>query len=269
MTDEANVDLFSMIDQLVEGHGFLREMLGVIPKASWSVDSFGHGGTFPHLLAKAGIDSMVIMRVHFAWKEWFARNQAGEFLWKQPWEVDGSNAVLCHNFPYDIYSIKHSCGPHPQTCLGFDFRHVKGEYNEFSAAYTPIDSANLKTRAELLLEQYGRTGSLLPHNVVLVPLGDDFRYNLPDEFDQQYNNYIQIMQYINSNDYHAEVSFGTLSDYFKAVRERQSKFATLSGDFFVYSDIFSEGQPAYWSGYYSTRPFLKLLSRQVGSNMIH
>ena len=53
MTDEANVDLFSMIDQLVEGHGFLREMLGVIPKASWSVDSFGHGGTFPHLLAKA------------------------------------------------------------------------------------------------------------------------------------------------------------------------------------------------------------------------
>jgi len=267
MTDEANVDLFSMIDQLVEGHGFLREMLGVIPKASWSVDSFGHGGTFPHLLAKAGIDNMVIMRVHFAWKEWFARNQAGEFLWKQPWEKDGSGAPLCHNFPYDIYSIKHSCGPSPQTCLGFDFRHVKGEYNEFSAAYTPIDAANLKTRAELLLEQYGRTGSLLPHNVVLVPLGDDFRYNLPDEFDQQYNNYIQIMQYINSNDYHAEVSFGTLSDYFKAVRERQSKFATLSGDFFVYSDIFSEGQPAYWSGYYSTRPFLKLLSRQVASKL--
>ena len=49
MTDEANVDLFSMIDQLVEGHGFLRSHLGVIPKASWSVDSFGHGGTFPHL----------------------------------------------------------------------------------------------------------------------------------------------------------------------------------------------------------------------------
>jgi alpha-mannosidase len=267
MTDEANVDLFSMIDQLVEGHTFLRDVLGVIPESSWSVDSFGHGGTFPHLLAKSGIDNMVIMRIHYAWKEYLARHQQGEFLWKQPWEVDGSEAPLCHNFPYDIYSIKHSCGPHPSTCLGFDFRHVEGEFNEFSMAYTPIDAANLKTRSELLLEQYGRTGSLLPHNVVLVPLGDDFRYNTPTEFDQQYHNYMQIMQFINSNDYNAEITFGTLTDYFREVRARQTEFKTLSGDFFVYSDIFSEGQPAYWSGYYSTRPHLKLLSRQLASGL--
>lgn len=267
MTDEANVELFSMVEQLVEGHTFLRDTLDVRPSTSWSVDSFGHGGTFPHLLARAGIDSMVIMRIHYAWKEHLARKQQGEFLWKQAWEEDGSRAPLCHNFPYDIYSIKHSCGPHPQTCLGFDFRHVDGEYNEFSAAYQPIDSSNLQTRAELLLEQYGRTGSLLPHNVVLVPLGDDFRYNNPEEFDQQYTNYMQLMQFINSHQYNAHVTFGTLSDYFEEVRARQTKFNTLNGDFFVYSDIFSEGQPAYWSGYFSTRPFLKLLSRQLASKL--
>jgi len=268
MTDEANVELFSMVDQLVEGHAFLRQELGVKPTASWSVDSFGHGGTFPHLLARSGIDNMVIMRVHFAWKEHLARHQAGEFLFKQPWEADGRQAPLCHNFPYDIYSIKHSCGPHPQTCLGFDFRHVEGEYTEFSAAYSPIDQGNLQVRAELLLEQYGRTGSLLPHNVVLVPLGDDFRYNLPDEFDQQYKNYMMLMEFINSRpEYHAKVTFGTLSDYFREVRARQTKFATLTGDFFVYSDIFSEGQPAYWSGYFSTRPHLKLLSRQLAARL--
>jgi len=267
MTDEANVELFSMIEQLVEGHSFLRSTLNIRPKSSWSVDSFGHGGTFPHILAKSGIYNMVIMRIHYAWKEWLARYQQGDFLWKQPWEADGSSAPLCHNFPYDIYSIKHSCGPHPQTCLGFDFRHVAGEYNEFSLHYTPVEQSNLKTRAELLLEQYGRTGSLLPHNVVLVPLGDDFRYNNAAEFDQQYNNYLQIMDYINNHDYHAKVTFGTLSDYFNEVRSRMSNFNTLTGDFFVYSDIFSEGRPAYWSGYYSTRPFLKLLSRQVASKL--
>lgn len=267
MTDEANVELFSMIDQLVEGHTFLRNVLDVKPVSSWSVDSFGHGGTFPHILAKSGIENMVIMRIHYAWKEWFARYQQGDFLWKQPWEEDGSQAPLCHNFPYDIYSIKHSCGPHPQTCLGFDFRHVNGEYNEFSAAYNPIDASNLQTRAELLLEQYGRTGSLLPHNVVLVPLGDDFRYNNAEEFDQQYHNYMQLMQFINSHEYNAQVTFGTLTDYFTEVRSRMTKFNTLSGDFFVYSDIFSEGQPAYWSGYYTTRPFLKSLSRQLASKL--
>jgi len=269
MTDEANVDLFSMIDQLVEGHSFLRSTFNFRPVSSWSVDSFGHGGTFPHILAKSGIYSMVVMRIHYAWKEWFAKYQQGDFLWKQAWEADGSESPLCHNFPYDIYSIKHSCGPHPQTCLGFDFRHVAGEYNEFSLHYTPIDESNVESRAELLLEQYGRTGSLYPHNVVLVPLGDDFRYNNAAEFDQQYNNYMQIMNFINSRSekYHATVSFGNLTDYFHAVRSRMSKFSTLTGDFHVYSDVFSEGRPAYWSGYYSTRPYLKKLSRVLASKL--
>ena len=111
------------------------------------------------------------------------------------------------------------------------------------------------------------TFSLLPHNVVLAPLGDDFRYNKADEFDQQYRNYMQLMQYINTHNYNAKVTFGTLSDYFNEVRTRMTKFNTLSGDFFVYSDIFTEGKPAYWSGYYSTRPFLKLLSRQLASKL--
>ncbi len=71
--------------------------------------------------------------------------------------------------------------------------------------YNPIHSGNLQTRAELLLDQYGRTGSLLPHNVVLVPLGDDFRYEKDVEFDQQYNNYMQIMEFINRGNYNAEV----------------------------------------------------------------
>ena len=258
MTDEANVELFSMVEQLVEGHSFLRSTLNVKSKSSWSVDSFGHGGTFPHIL---------IMRVHYAWKEWMAGYQQGDFMLKQSWEEDGCHAPLCHNFPYDIYSIKHSCGPHPQICLDFDFRHVAEEYNEFSLHFTPIDQGNLQTRVELLLEQYGRTGSLLPHNVVLVPLGDDFHYNNAAEFDQQYNNYMQIMEYIITHDYNARVTFGTLSDYFTEVRARMSRFNTLTGDFFVYSDIFSEGRPAYWSGYFSTRPFLKQLSRHLSSKL--
>ena len=43
MTDEANVHLFAMVDQLVEGHQWLLSHLGVKPRSSWSVDPFGHG----------------------------------------------------------------------------------------------------------------------------------------------------------------------------------------------------------------------------------
>ena len=99
---------------------------------------------------------MVIMRIHYAWKEFFAREQSGDFIWTQRWSRDpkvylGSlrelkfndlltkfrlfqrTSILCHNFPYDIYSIKGSCGPHAQTCLEFNFRRVSGDFNEYTA----------------------------------------------------------------------------------------------------------------------------------------
>jgi alpha-mannosidase II len=51
------------------------------------------------------------------------------------------------------------------------------------------------------------------------------------------------------------------------VHERESEFPTFSGDFHVYSDIFSDGRPAYWSGYYSTRPFWKKFYRETENNL--
>ena len=76
---------------------------------------------------------MLIMRIHYAWKEWFAREQQGDFLWSQAWDASRASSILCHNFPYDIYSVKGSCGPHPTTCLEFNYKHLPGEYNEYAA----------------------------------------------------------------------------------------------------------------------------------------
>lgn len=44
-------------------------------------------------------------------------------------------------------------------------------------------------------------------------------------------------------------------------------FKTLKGDFFVYADIFSEGRPAYWSGYFTTRPYWKILDRELEAEL--
>ena len=59
-----------------------------------------------------------------------------------------------------------------------------------------------------------------------------------------------------------QISFGTLSDYFNAVKENEyaieQKIPTLSGDFFTYTDRTNE----YWSGFYTSRPRFKSFVRE-------
>lgn len=267
MTDEACTHYYSIIDQMIEGHQWLKLTLNVTPTNGWSIDPFGHSGTVPYILRESGINNMVIQRTHYAWKQYLAERNQLEFVWKQisasPLaDLKNTGDVLCHMAPFDLYSIKHTCGPDTNICLQFDFRKIIGEYSESRAS--EIHEKNIQERAELLLGQYGRIGSLFPHNVALVPLGDDFRYNYDTEWDQQYTNYRKLFDYINSRkDWYARVSFGTLDDYFAEVRKRTKKFATLSGDFFPYGDIYADGRPSYWTGYFTTRPYWKHLCREL------
>ncbi|XP_045510429.1 alpha-mannosidase 2 [Colias croceus] len=263
MPDEACTHIYSLIDQFIEGHVWVKANLGVTPKVGWSIDPFGHGATVPYLLDKSGLEGAIIQRIHYAWKQWFAQKQIEEFYW-MPGFSSNKPSLVIHNQPFDIYSIKSTCGPHPAICLSFDFRKIPGEYSEYTAKHEDITEQNLHSKSKTLMEEYDRIGSLTTHNVVLVPLGDDFRYDYGIEFDAQYVNYMKMFNYINKHKeiFDADVSFGTPVDYFNAVKERHGSIPTLRGDFFVYSDIFSEGKPAYWSGYYTTRPYIKIVARQ-------
>ncbi|XP_015926763.2 alpha-mannosidase 2 [Parasteatoda tepidariorum] len=271
MTDEGPAHYYGMIDQMIEGHQWMKTNLGIVPRTAWSVDSFGHSATVPYILRASGLHNMVIQRTHYAWKAYLAEKQQLDFWWRQEFDNLSSNNhsadILCQMMPFDLYSIKHSCGPDPDVCLQFDFRRIPGEYSESRAS--PITPEKVAEKAELLLGQYGRIGSLFPHNVALVPLGDDFRYNHDEEWDQQYENYAKIIEYINSrSDWNAHVRFGTLKDFFNAVHKRMhfigyDHIPTLTGDFHVYGDIYGEGHPSYWSGYYTTRPYWKHMCRDL------
>lgn len=80
----------------------------------------------------------------------------------------GKGSILCHNFPYDIYSIKGSCGPYAQTCVQYNFAVNPGTYSEYASRNIPINPANLRERAETLLDQYGRSklNKLIPLHTI-------------------------------------------------------------------------------------------------------
>ena len=112
----------------------------------------------------------------------------------------------------------------------------------------------------MLLDQYRKKANLYRTNVVIAPLGDDFRYRYNMEADLQFENYQKIFDYINENVDNVQISFGTLSDYFETVmNERPFSPPVLKGSFFTYSDRAED----YWSGYFTSRIFDKALDRKL------
>ncbi|KAH7642306.1 alpha-mannosidase 2-like protein [Dermatophagoides farinae] len=270
MNDEATTHYFDMIDQLIEGHQFIRTELKIDTplRNSFSVDPFGHSTTFSYLLQKSGISNIYIQRTHHAWKKYLSEQQYLNFFWKQPFQNKNDRLPLCHMSPLHLYSFKYACGPDYKVCLEFDFRKIYGENSESTA--TPLNATNLETKAKKIIKQYSKLGSLFSHNVALVLLGDDFRYNFDIEWQQQYKNYMLLMDYINSNGKKfndTEITFGTIEDYFTTVNDRlpinQNNYPIVEGDFMPYADVYVDSISSYWTGYFTTRPYFKSLSREL------
>ena len=54
-------------------------------------------------------------------------------------------------------------------------------------------------RASTLADQYRKKSTLYKTNVLLVPLGDDFRWDTEKEIKNQFQNYFKLMEYMNGH----------------------------------------------------------------------
>lgn len=255
MPDESVSHWMAQLTQLTQGHQWLKTNLDYVPTSGWAIDPFGLSPTMPYLLKGAGLENVLIQRVHYSVKKRLARGKSLEFRWRQLWDNDGSTEIFTHMMPFYSYDVPHTCGPDPKVCCQFDFFRLPsfGLTCPWKMAPQVITNGNVAKRAILLLDQYRKKSQLYKTNVVLAPLGDDFRYSQSTEWDAQYGNYQKLFDYMNSKDQlNVRIQFGTLTDYFNAVRDEQrnlEEFPTLSGDFFTYADR----DDHYWSGYYTSR----------------
>ncbi|GAB6021523.1 Alpha-mannosidase 2x [Chamberlinius hualienensis] len=268
MNDEALTHYFAIMEQLMEGHEWLENHLSYYPENGWAIDPFGLSPTMAYVQKRMGLNHMVIQRVHYSIKKYLSKLKSAEFMWRQSWDHANVTDIFCHMMPFYSYDVPHTCGPDPKICCQFDFKRLPG--GKVSCPWKippqPISPSNVAERAETLLDQYRKKAQLFRSNVVLVPLGDDFRFDKTAEWDQQYLNYQALFDFMNSKqEWNVKAQFGTLHDYFNAIEElwlkdsenRKPHVPSLSGDFFTYADR----DDHYWSGYFSSRPLYKNMDR--------
>ena len=265
--DEATTHYTAVLDQLVEGHMWVQETLGVYPNISWSIDPFGYSTSLPYLWYKSGMKDMAILRLHGALKQYMGNRHVLTFNWRQFWDSKGDNDILCHVEPYTLYAIEYICGPDQEFCKTLDFGRQAG-LPQNDNDRIPIGNGRylngMKEYAEKLVEQYRIKADHYRHNVLLMPHGDDFRYIMDYEFQANYDNMKRIMDHVNKRpELNVHMKFGTVGEYFDMVHESIKEFGTseksVSGDFFTYTDRDDE----YWSGYYTSRPFDKRMIRYM------
>ncbi|KAF8382424.1 aman-2 [Pristionchus pacificus] len=267
MADEANTHYNAIIAELMEGHEWIKNHLPkeALPRVHWSIDPFGISPTVPYIMSAANITRAAIQRVHYSVKKELAKQRNLEFVWRQMWDSSKATDVRTHMFPFYSYDIPHTCGPDPKVCCQFDFRRLSGggfAGCPWGIAPQLINEDNVATRAALIYDQYRKKAQLYKTNAVLIPLGDDFRYDTTFEWKQQYENFQKLFAYMNGQkEWNVKARFGTLSDYFSVLEkhtvEQKIDLPVLSGDFFTYADR----DDHYWSGYFTSRPFYKQLDR--------
>ena len=54
-------------------------------RTAWNLDSFGLSSTMPYLLRGAGVEDLMIQRVHYAVQHDLAYSKQLEFDWQQMW----------------------------------------------------------------------------------------------------------------------------------------------------------------------------------------
>jgi alpha-mannosidase len=99
----------SFVRQALYGQRYLRETFGITATTGANIDSFGHNGTIPQILAKSGCDSYVFLRPKADEKE----TPAPLFWWES---ADGSR-VLAYRIPHEYCAPKDDIGEHLDRAL--------------------------------------------------------------------------------------------------------------------------------------------------------
>ncbi|KAL9654522.1 hypothetical protein ABK040_006587 [Willaertia magna] len=286
MNDEACPTYDSIINQMTEGHQFIKQNIGIDTPITtgYQIDPFGASKTFVHLLKEMGLKYHIMNRVDDRLKHVYSKmvdsgtyikEQFFEFYWCDDNYEFGKNinlqndCIFTHIFDHH-YSPPEICDDNDGNCYGYDFESDP-KYNPF------ITNENIYQRASDLVD-YIRNVSLYyrNNNNLLIPFGNDFRFQRAD---LMFNNMDKLINYINNNKqiFNVNIKYSTIEEYFNTIFDKEHlvnyPIKTLQNDlqypdYFPYDTCWGSDHDefgdciAYWSGFFTSEPQFKQLVRK-------
>lgn len=244
MNDEACAISQDIIDQMRLGMSFLYKEFGYVPKVAWYLDPFGHSKTNAAILSRLGYESLVIVRIDYKEKEIRIKNKELEFIWKPYDEVDGGETKIFTHITHGHYSPKGRI---------WDSMLERTVYVDDSSA------------RELYNYLYNEAKSYRTTNLLFL-YGDDFTF--ASNGVQSFSNMDNLMIRFALDDYKdkIEMVYSTPQRYFEEISKEHIQWPEWKNyDFFPYSD----DPNAYWTGYFTSRPYLKGMVRDTRNYMYH
>jgi hypothetical protein len=248
MSDEANVHYEDFINNMKAGHDFLKKELNYRPTIGWHIDPFGHHSASAALFAEMGFNAWFFARMDHYDKDRRLEEKEMEWLWRPFNESLGSRAEIFTHMMYQHYS----------SPAGFSF-------NEFSTDSPIIDDErmennNVEERTAALYDYLTHMADHYRTDHLLVPFGDDFNYLNAQKI---FLNVDKLIKNFNERYDDVELFYSTPNQYLDAVHAADIEWPTKYDDLFPYSD----GDDAYWTGYFTSRPNLKGYVREVSKDL--
>ncbi|XP_033119415.1 epididymis-specific alpha-mannosidase-like isoform X2 [Anneissia japonica] len=264
MNDEAVTEYSANIQQLTEGHAFIYETFGVRPQFSWHVDPFGATASMATLFSLAGFNAHLTSRIDYDKKEAMMKNKGLQFVWQSTKSFGASREIFTHvmdSYSYCVPSdlpFSNRSGFYWNGIAVFPDPPSDGIYPNMSL---PVTEDNLKQYADVMVGNIKQRAAWFKTNNVLWPWGCDKQF-----FNAtiQFKNMDKLLAYIQeaSTDYGVSVKYATLGEYFEALHATNVSWDVKSdGDFVPYSS----GPHEAWTGFYTSRNFLKGLARHSQS----
>jgi hypothetical protein len=154
--DEANPDLFAILNQNWVGHQYLQRNFGVQPRIAWQIDPFGHSSVTPSVFKKMGYEALVINRIHHRIKAGLKQDANMEFVWN-------GTEFGCHDGCSLFTHVLHT---HYSAPRGFDWEE----------GAEVIQTSRLEFRAREFVNIMLERAKAYKTTHLLVPFGDDFKF---------------------------------------------------------------------------------------------